>query len=223
METEFKPNYVIHPGVILGNFIKELGLTQKEVAEKSGIASTTLNAIIKGKRNINASYALQLEPIFELPASYWINLQTTYEEAKLRLGSNVSSATKGIQQESAITLKIPKTILGHLKRAANDEGVTVEEFALMCLYDAFGRYSGMKEVIPKVYRQGITDCVTQMADHAKRQMDMAMKNSKLISVFEYVQNMQEGLLAKQTEVMHRYEAPRTVITYSVRGNDKYVS
>ena len=88
MATEFKPNYVVHPGILLREEIEALNLTQKEVSEKAGISKTIINEIIKGKRGINAEIAVRLESVLESPARFWLNAQSLYDEtiarAKLR-------------------------------------------------------------------------------------------------------------------------------------------
>ena len=88
MATEFKPNYAVHPGILLREEIEALNLTQKEVSEKAGISKTIVNEIIKGKRGINAEIAVRLESVLESPARFWLNAQSLYDEtiarAKLR-------------------------------------------------------------------------------------------------------------------------------------------
>lgn len=88
MATEFKPNYAVHPGILLREEIEALNLTQKEVSQKAGISKTIINEIIKGKRGINAEIAVRLESVLESPARFWLNAQSLYDEtiarAKLR-------------------------------------------------------------------------------------------------------------------------------------------
>lgn len=88
MATEFKPNYTVHPGILLREEIEALNLTQKEVSQKAGISKTIVNEIIKGKRGINAEIAVRLESVLESPARFWLNAQSLYDEtiarAKLR-------------------------------------------------------------------------------------------------------------------------------------------
>lgn len=88
MTTEFKPNYAVHPGILLREEIEALNLTQKEVSQKAGISKTIINEIIKGKRGINAEIAVRLESVLESPARFWLNAQSLYDEtiarAKLR-------------------------------------------------------------------------------------------------------------------------------------------
>lgn len=88
METKFKPNYAIHPGILLNEEIKDLGYTQKEVAIKTGIPKTVINEIIKGKRNINADIAVKLESALESSAKFWLKCQLLYDEVIARIKLN---------------------------------------------------------------------------------------------------------------------------------------
>ena len=78
MATEFKPNYDVHPGILL----------REEISQKACISKTIVNEIIKGKRGINAEIAVRLESVLESPARFWLNAQSLYDEtiarAKLR-------------------------------------------------------------------------------------------------------------------------------------------
>jgi addiction module HigA family antidote len=88
MATEFKPNYAIHPGVLLKEEMDDLKVTQKELSDQTGIAKTVINEIIKGKRRINAETAVKLEKVLYSPAQYWLNLQSLYDEALARIKLN---------------------------------------------------------------------------------------------------------------------------------------
>ena len=80
MATEFKPNYAVHPGVLLKEELDALHLTQKAAAEKAGVSKTVINEVIKGKRGISAELAVKLESVVESPARFWLNAQSIYDE-----------------------------------------------------------------------------------------------------------------------------------------------
>ena len=90
IKNEFLPNYAVHPGIILKEDMEMVGMTQKDLADKTGISKTIINEIIKGKRKINAEIAVLLEGTLFSPAKYWLNLQSNYEEALARIKLNKS-------------------------------------------------------------------------------------------------------------------------------------
>lgn len=85
MATEFKPNYAVHPGVLLKEELDALHLTQKAAAEKAGVSKTVINEVIKGKRGISAELAVRLESVVESPARFWLNAQSIYDEIMARV------------------------------------------------------------------------------------------------------------------------------------------
>lgn len=85
MGTNFKPNYVVHPGVFLREEMAALKISQKELSERIKINKTIINEVINGKRRISGELAVKLEKVLYSPAKYWLNLQAIYDEAKARL------------------------------------------------------------------------------------------------------------------------------------------
>ena len=71
--------HIVHPGeVILEEFIKPLGLTQKEAAKGLGIPQSRLSELVNGKLRISAEYALRLSLFFGMDEQTWLNLQNNY-------------------------------------------------------------------------------------------------------------------------------------------------
>ena len=86
----------IHPGEILGDEIKELGISAAELARILHVPTNRITQILKGNRAITADTALRLGQWLGTGAEFWMNLQKSYE---LRL------AEKEIGQEIAKTIK----------------------------------------------------------------------------------------------------------------------
>jgi HTH-type transcriptional regulator/antitoxin HigA len=78
---EFKPDYAIAPGATLLETVQSLGLSQAELAKRTGRPLKTINEIVKGKAAITAETALQLEHVLGVPASFWNKLERNYREA----------------------------------------------------------------------------------------------------------------------------------------------
>ena len=76
-----KSSYAIAPGATLQETIESLGISQAELAKRTGRPLKTINEIINGKAAITAETALQLERVLGVPASFWNNLEQNYREA----------------------------------------------------------------------------------------------------------------------------------------------
>ena len=80
MTREQKAIIETTPGrMLLEEFLEPNGLSQSELARRTGIPRTTVNEIIKGKRPINAETALILGTFFAMDPQFWINLQSRYD------------------------------------------------------------------------------------------------------------------------------------------------
>lgn len=84
-----KFNFAINPGMMLKRNLKSIGITQRELAKRTGLNKTVINELIHGKRSFTIHIASKFVDIFGLPVSYWLNLQNLYDEANLRLNKNI--------------------------------------------------------------------------------------------------------------------------------------
>lgn len=74
-----------HPGeMLLEEFLKPLGLTQKDLADAIHVPYQRVNEIINGRRGVTPSTALRLAKYFGNTPDFWMSLQLRYElyEAK---------------------------------------------------------------------------------------------------------------------------------------------
>ena len=82
-KTDTYPDVAIPPGEYLAEEIEARGFSQKELARRMGRPPNAINEIINGKKAITAETALQLEAVMpELPARFWLNLETDYQLTK---------------------------------------------------------------------------------------------------------------------------------------------
>ena len=68
------------PGVTLRDSLEALGMTQAELAERAGISDKTINRIIKGIDPVTHTTALALEKVLQVPAGFWLKLESNYRE-----------------------------------------------------------------------------------------------------------------------------------------------
>jgi addiction module HigA family antidote len=80
IQNRYNPDQVSSPGDTLLEVLEERGMTQVELAERTGRPKKTINEIINGKAAITPETALQLERVFNIPASFWNNRERRYRE-----------------------------------------------------------------------------------------------------------------------------------------------
>ena len=73
----------IHPGEILKEeFLEPMGITVYRLSRETGLSQTRLSQITKGSRSITAETAVKLGKFFNIPAEFWMNLQSLYDLEK---------------------------------------------------------------------------------------------------------------------------------------------
>ncbi len=72
----------IHPGEILRDELKEIGITGTELSRQIKVPENRIPQIIAGKRSITADTALRLGKWFGTSPAFWLNLQKNYELRK---------------------------------------------------------------------------------------------------------------------------------------------
>lgn len=102
----FLPDYTVLPGDTLGESLEATGMTQGQLADRTGLSRKTINGIINGRESISSETALSLEKVFRVPAAFWTNLQKSYDETVARLAENKRLADQvGWLSERRLPLK----------------------------------------------------------------------------------------------------------------------
>lgn len=78
-KNQYQPDYCISPGEILLEALEERGLTQSDLAHRTGRPIKTINEIVQGKTSITPDTALQLERVLDIPSKFWMNLESNYQ------------------------------------------------------------------------------------------------------------------------------------------------
>lgn len=69
----------IHPGKILADELRELGLTARAFAGALKVPHNRISAILNGQRGISADTALRLAAYFRTEPQFWMTLQQAYD------------------------------------------------------------------------------------------------------------------------------------------------
>ncbi|MDH4445426.1 MAG: HigA family addiction module antitoxin [Akkermansiaceae bacterium] len=79
-QNRFEPDFAIPPGATLEETMESLGMSQRDLAERTGLTVQTLNRIFKGEQPITYETANRLELVTGIAAAFWNNLETQYRE-----------------------------------------------------------------------------------------------------------------------------------------------
>lgn len=82
--------------------LEEAGISQKELAERTGRPHQAINEIAKGRKAITAETALQFEAVLGVPAHIWTGLESDYQ-----LACAQQKQAQALAQDRAIAKDIP--------------------------------------------------------------------------------------------------------------------
>ena len=94
------PFTATHPGEMIKDELKERHMTQKQLEEMTGIQQSVISETINGKRSLSLSFAMALEKVMGIPATFWMNMQTKYD-------IDVANIAKHDNKSETVKLTIP--------------------------------------------------------------------------------------------------------------------
>jgi addiction module HigA family antidote len=80
IQNQYTPDTVSPPGETLLEILEERGMSQAELAQRTGRPKKTVNEIICGKAAITPETALQLERVLKVSADFWNNREQQYRQ-----------------------------------------------------------------------------------------------------------------------------------------------
>src|ERR1700691_2806056 len=94
LKNQYLPESVSPPGETLLEVLTTRGMSQAELADRTGRPTKTINEIVKGKAAITPETAIQFELVLGVPASFWNNREQHYRETLARKREAESLATQ---------------------------------------------------------------------------------------------------------------------------------
>ena len=75
----YEPDYAVPPGETLAEVLEVRGMSQAELARRTGVSAKHINLILKGTAPITPDTALKLERVLNIPARIWNALEVNYQ------------------------------------------------------------------------------------------------------------------------------------------------
>ena len=111
MVNDVPSAFPVHPGDVLGEELKERGISQKEFANRIGMQPSHLRALIHGMRNFTPAVAAKVESgLAGISADFWMRMQKSYNRDIQRKKGNSSLLVSGyghIHDTPALVLNDP--------------------------------------------------------------------------------------------------------------------
>lgn len=89
--NNMESSLLIHPGEMIKDEIESRGISQRKLADMTGISPTVLNEVLNSKRSVSTEYALLFEAALGIDADIWIGLQNDYDKQKAKAEHHLSA------------------------------------------------------------------------------------------------------------------------------------
>jgi len=113
METNYQSDLAIHPGEYLEEILEDIGMSQAElsnrISNRIGRPKQAINEIIKGKKSITSTTALELEDVLGVPSHIWLGLESEYQIVLAK-----AEELKQMEEESKLIPNFPYAELAKL-------------------------------------------------------------------------------------------------------------
>lgn len=106
-KTGISRDLIIHPGETIADVLEERGITQVELASRTGVSPAYISNVIAGKKGISANFAMGLEYALGVPKSFWLNLQANYESELLEAneGQTITEEERNAREDLKDVIK----------------------------------------------------------------------------------------------------------------------
>ena len=90
--SEYKSKIAIHPGRTLRNYLAYLGVSQKWLADRTGITEKHISGILNENASITAETAIKLSNTLGGSIDFWIKLDSNYRASVARISQERAAA-----------------------------------------------------------------------------------------------------------------------------------
>lgn len=88
--NEYLPDYAVTPGEVLDYELGLRSMSKQELAKRTGFTPKHIISLVQGKSAITPESAIKLERALGMPAEYWLNLESQYQEAAARINEEAT-------------------------------------------------------------------------------------------------------------------------------------
>lgn len=148
--NEYFPDYAVTPGEVLSHELELRGMTQQELAKRTGLTPKHIVSIVKAKSALTPGTAIMLERALGMPAEYWLNLESLYQEALARIDEEAT-----LEQDLGWLKRIPVSVmvkLGWIEKYANPRAQLVAVLRFFGIASV-GQWDDMWPNLNVAYRQ----------------------------------------------------------------------
>lgn len=146
----YTPDYAVSPGEMLASEMEIRGMTQQELARRTGVTTKHINEVINAKAPISPAMAIKLERAIGMPAQYWMNLEANYQEITARLAEE-----KQLLEDLDWVKRVPYSEMAKLGWVTKTQDKKTRLEALLSFFGiaSISQWDDMWPSLPVAYRQ----------------------------------------------------------------------
>lgn len=110
-KTGISLDLIIHPGETIADLLDERGISQADLAARTGVSTAYVSNVISGKKDISKKFAMALEYALGVPKTFWLNLQANYDAELLEANQELT-----ITNEEKYACKALSEVVEHLQK-----------------------------------------------------------------------------------------------------------
>ncbi len=125
--TGLSRDFIIHPGETVAEVIEDRGMTQRELAIRTGMTEKHISTVIHGQKGISAAFAKKLEYALGIEAGFWMNLQANYERELFEFEevNSISEEEIGVLRNLKEVVEVYSSF-GWIDKETNPPGMVVD-------------------------------------------------------------------------------------------------
>ena len=100
MSNIYEPDFAVHPGETISEYIESSGMSRTEFAKRLGMSIQNLSRILNGKFAVSPETANALERVTGVTSTFWLKLQALYDayETKCNIKKEAEANIKWIKK-----------------------------------------------------------------------------------------------------------------------------
>ncbi|MDE6621931.1 MAG: HigA family addiction module antidote protein [Lachnospiraceae bacterium] len=131
--TGISRDLMIHPGETIADVLEDRGITQAELATRTGTTPAYVSNVIAGKKDISTNFAMALEYALGVPKSFWLNLQANYDAELLELNQE-----RTITEEERAVREMLADVVKYLRKIGKMPAGERKDASILSLRKALG-------------------------------------------------------------------------------------
>lgn len=91
-----------HPGEVIKDELESRGITQRQLAEVTGISYSVVNEVLNGKRPVTIEYALLIGKALDIDPIPLVNMQSDYDMQMARRNKTLTTRLNSMRKIAAV-------------------------------------------------------------------------------------------------------------------------